>query len=516
MRGMMLVLAISVLAAAVIASPSLAERVMPDEALNVATNWVASVINATGDWGGSKTVEVRSVVEFKRGARTLGYFCHVSPGGYVIVSTDRRLAPVKAYSATSSLDPESDEGLADAIKMSMEGNLNVLEGRSVGQVSDEESHAAVELSGASHVLAWTNLDRDPSAFNAALQAGGVGEEPWVGKLLMLTSDWDQEILYARHCPRGDDCSNCMVGCVATAAAQIMHYWCWPPRGQGEIYADEYAWNLMFDYYRYDRDSTYQYYDERGRLITQERIDAVAELCYEVGEAAGTDYGCEESTAWLGNKPFATDMTEAYSDHFRYSDDADYELRWHHTDEAWWDFITANINDNQPLQYGLFKSQDDGAAAGVAGHSMVLLGWLVAVGERYVYLNYGRGDGHSSNTWYNIDDIPGAIAEGMIRKIKPNASIGEWVDGDISVPSSSFPYRYFGRDATGNEATFEAGQRLQFLPGVTLTCISPSGSIRFLGTSTSPELLFSRGDQSKGVKVMGGHLSLLQGGMIKFR
>jgi len=83
-----------------------------------------------------------------------------------------------------------------------------------------------------------------------------------------------------------------------------------------------------------------------------QIDAVAELCHEVGEAAGMDYGCTSSDAWLGFKPGA-DMTDAYIDHFRYNENTEFETRWHYTStEAWFKIIKDNINANQPLQYGL--------------------------------------------------------------------------------------------------------------------------------------------------------------------
>ena len=75
-----------------------------------------------------------------------------------------------------------------------------------------------------------------------------------------------------------------------AAATLSALWtvsrAWPPYGVGQ-YDDDYDWPSMPD-------------DITGNSPAVQ-IDAVAELCYEVGKAAGTDYGCSESTAWVGGK-----------------------------------------------------------------------------------------------------------------------------------------------------------------------------------------------------------------------
>ena len=53
--------------------------------------------------------------------------------------------------------------------------------------------------------------------------------------VLLTSHWSQGHPYNSTCPGPwalDDCTavRCSVGCVATAGAQIMRYWNWPPSG----------------------------------------------------------------------------------------------------------------------------------------------------------------------------------------------------------------------------------------------------------------------------------------------
>ena len=102
-----------------LSSPVLAEMATMDDASTVANNWITLIIEKKGDWGGSETAEVVEIREFKRDERVIGYFCHVEPQGFIVISLHKQLAPVKAYSATCDLDPESDKGMADLLKGGM-------------------------------------------------------------------------------------------------------------------------------------------------------------------------------------------------------------------------------------------------------------------------------------------------------------------------------------------------------------------------------------------------------------
>ncbi len=476
-------------------SPVHAEMATMDEALTVANNWITLIIHNEGDWGGSKTAEVEEIEEFKRGERVIGYFCHVKPKGYIVISLRKELAPVKAYSAVSDLEPESDEGLADVIKMRMNGILNAIE-QQIGLVQSARTKDVENILETNHRSTWDELEGKIETFKAGLESGVIGMNYEKGEVL-LSSNWHQRNPYNRWCPpvTGDE-AHALVGCVATAAAQIMRYWAWPPYGVG-WYDDPYDWPNMPD--------------ELDTLSPQAQIDAVAELCYEVGKAAGTDYGCDESTAWLGAKPGA-DMTDAYKDHFRYNKNTDFEQRWHYSDERWFDIIKTNINKNRPVQYGIL---DVSLGAGFAAHSMVCDGWKVVGSIRMCHMNYGR-TGTSSDAWYNIDNLPDSDAEGMIRKIKPAPSLGSELKSG-TYTKKAFPYRYFDQDATGHDTVFEAGQYLQFLPGITVKCTSSDGGkIQFIGWSYSNTRLFTRGDISKGIRIHSGHINLYNQGSIKFQ
>lgn len=501
MKNLIIAILIASLAIMVPVSPVQAEMVTVDEALTVANNWITLIIHNEGDWGGSESAEVEEIEEFKRGERVIGYFCHVKPKGFIVVSLRKELAPVKAYSAVSDLDPESDEGMADVIKMRMDGILNAIE-QQIGPVQSARTEDVKNILETNHRPTWDELGGNVETFKAGLESGVIEMNYEKGEWL-LSSDWHQGPPYNDQCP-DKGCTwypcysneNACVGCVATAGAQIMRYWSWPPY---RYYAwAPYDWRNMPDNFT-------------GCSWSQVQVNAVARLCHEVGLAAGMDYGCGESTAYVGHWAGRT-MTEAYIEHFGYNEKTNFEQRWHYSDEAWFNIIKTNINKNRPVQYAILDVSLGWPPVGLAAHSMVCDGWKVEGSTRMCHMNYGW-PGNSSDIWYNIDNLPDSDAEGMIRRIKPAPSLGSWLKSD-TYEKEKFPYRYFDQDATGHDATFEAGQNLQFLPGITVKCTGKK--IQFIGWSNDNTRLFTRGDMSKGIRIHSGKINLYKEGSIKFQ
>ncbi len=473
--------------------------VTKDQAMTVANNWITLIILKKGDWGGSESAEVEEVQEFKRGDRSLGYFCGVKPKGFIVVSLRRELAPVKAYSATSNLSPECDEGLADVIKGGMERVLEAIE-KQLGPMKSATSQDLERILEISYRDSWKPLERPVPLFEQELKSGEQAinyQEGWV----LLSSAWHQFPPYNNQCP-DKNCSwpgygyynqNARVGCVATAGAQIMRYWNWPPYGEESPYDDDYQWTNMPD--RIDIYSP------------QPEIDAVAELCYEVGKAVGMDYGCNRSGA------NTDDMQHVYEDHFRYSTACEKRKRESYDQTGWFDLIKTQLNANRPIQYR------------IPGHSIVADGWQELGGQRLYHINYGWGwtwpprcDG--CNTWYQLDEIYGGNPndEYMLIRIYPAQAMGWIFYGTYE--RQSFPYRYFDRDAVSTDAIFLPGQRLQFLPGVRVMCISNwGGSIKFQGSPFFFNLfntfLYTRGDRSRGIRIYNGTVKLMYKGSIKF-
>jgi hypothetical protein len=81
----------------------------------------------------------------------------------------------------------------------------------------------------------------------------------------------------------------------------------------------------------------------------------------------------------------------------------------------------------------------------------------------------------------------------------------------------YGYRYFNVDASGVDATFNSGHKLQFLPGVVVICTG-SGvfeTIRFDGVYTDHTRMFTGGDITRGIRIYNGAIELTNGGGLKF-
>lgn len=495
-------------------SPIQAQMATMTEVETVAENWVNLIIEKRGNWGGSTTAYVSGIEEFRQGKKVIGYFCRVSPKGFIVVSLRRELAPVKAYSSTTCLDPESELGIAGILRTSMGGIIEAIEAQ-IGPIQAVRTADLESILDISYPEAWDQLE-----------AGDFQRLDYQEGEVLLSSAWSQHPPYNDDCPDegcdwpdyDDYNSNTRVGCTATAGAQIMRYWGWPPYGQDSPYNDPYDWPNMLDQYVYDI-MQQRFEDEDGNPVTQAQIDAVAELCQEAGEAAGMWYNCD----WSYAEPcgvLGRDMLDGFEDHFRYDTDAECLVRGTLPPNVWFSYIQFDINQNRPI---LYLIQMDW----LPDHVIVCDGWREIGSTKQYHMNFGWGPDaecdcdegtHLCNYWYTLDEIcytQGTASEMMVIYLRPKNALGSSFSGAYSSPS--FPYRYFDQDAESNGATFQPGHNLQFLPGVTVTCTSTSGgSIDFQGTSADNTLLFSRGDESKGIRIYNdGHVSLYQNGSIKF-
>jgi hypothetical protein len=481
--------------------PASAQPVTGDDARNVAQNWVTMTIRQQGNWGGSQTAQIGEIRQFKRGDRVIGYFCPVSPKGFLVISLRRELAPVKAYSDTSNLDPDSDQGMTDLIKLQMAAILDEIE-QKAGPVATVSSANVTRIMEFNYLGSWDVLDTGAPAFQSQLQSGLVASNYQQGGVL-LTTRWDQDEPYDYQIPappQGSSCNDphCDVGCGAVAEGQVMRYWSWPPYLDP---AQRYHWPLMVNQIQFCTQH-FQWEDENGNPLTQDHVDEVAGFLHDVGMRDGTKYcdgGC-------GSSANIFDMLDSLENNFRYNNAGSVERRNQYTPASWFSLFKQNINENRPIPYH------------VKDHFIVGDGWNeFYLGPAFVqmyHMNYGGGLG-AQNAWYLPESLPngGIDEEMMMDRVYPAPSLGNALSGTYLL--QAFPYRYFDQDAYGNSASFSSGQNLQFLPGIKATCNSGTGtSIRFDGTGSLNTRLFTRGDTSKGVIIRSGTIKLNPGGSVK--
>ena len=124
---------------------------------------------------------------------------------------------------------------------------------------------------------------------------------------LLRDAWSQYAPYNNMCPLDAQGQRCVVGCVATAMTQVMHYWEWPRKGTGtHEYVDEkgcgQSLSSNFAEHTYDWLNMRDVYKE-GEYTSAEG-DAVALLSSDCGIAVNMTYGAESSGARSIYQPMA--------------------------------------------------------------------------------------------------------------------------------------------------------------------------------------------------------------------
>lgn len=207
-------------------------------------------------------------------------------------------------------------------------------------------------------------------------------EPLLGNIR-----WNQDAPFNKFCP-WDSRYNMTtpVGCVATAAAQIMKYYEYPEIGSGSksyvsssitvpisVNFEEttYDWRNMLD----DYNGTY----------TEVQADATALISYHVGVGCSMDYDATGS----GAVPY--DILKAFKQYFLYDKNIDYVDRTHYPEPDWIEVLKSELDNRRPMLY--FGEGPGG------GHAFVCDGY-----DANDLFHFNWGWGGISNGYYQISAL----------------------------------------------------------------------------------------------------------------
>ena len=209
------------------------------------------------------------------------YAFNIKGGGFIIVSGEDRGTQVLGYSDKGRFDTKN-------LPAPMVDLLNVYK----QEIEFLQTYEGDDLVPA------------PAAF----QANGA-----VGPLIQTT--WGQEMPYYLQCPI-DNGEYCVVGCVATAMAQVMNYWHYPTSSQAisgygggwwggmsvpGLPATTFDYSLMLNSYcHWDWDNSVLVQD----TYTDAQAQEVAKLGRYCGQAVQMDYSPEGSGAYTNNQASA--------------------------------------------------------------------------------------------------------------------------------------------------------------------------------------------------------------------
>lgn len=253
--------------------------------------------------------------------------------GFVIVSADDRAPEILGYSDAGPFDVDS---LPDNFRYLLNSYAAELE----------------SLAAAPEAIALP-----AKAVGRSTQSTGKSVAPLLGSIL-----WDQGDPYNLQCPVMSDGGRSVVGCVATAMAQIMGYHQWPEKGTGTIpgYTTR-SQGLVID--EENIENTYYDWDHMTPIYTSESTDeernAVATLMYHCGISVGMDYGYESGA-------FSDDVPEALATYFGYNKNMKLLNRIYYTKTEWDSIIRHELDEKRPVYYS--------GASAQGGHAFVCDGY----------------------------------------------------------------------------------------------------------------------------------------------
>ena len=281
--------------------------------------------------------------------------------GFVIVSGDDNAEPVLGYSDRGELDLDN-----------MPANM-------------------VEWLRLNELYVESCAKRESSAVGTSRTGNGtVVVEPLLGDIM-----WGQDFPFNEMCPTyysGGQNLHYYVGCVATAATQIMRYYRYPQQGTGSKSYVFKGQTLSADFGNttYDWDNMLAFYPSDG--VSQEQIDAAATLAYHFGVSVEMEY------AENGSGALSMLVPHALKTYFGYDKATTMRRRNFYSATEWLELIKHELDNNRPVYYGATSD------SGLGGHAFVCDGYD---SEGYVHINwgwYGMSNGYFLVNHLNPDDL----------------------------------------------------------------------------------------------------------------
>ena len=307
----------------------------------------------------------------------------VGQEGFVIIAGDDRVSPVLAY----SFDSPFPKTLHASLRYWLGGYESQL-----AELAASDAERPAEATAAwrkfSSAKDTTTTDTVPVLLNVPA---------------LVETRWDQGDPYNRYCPFDTNYNaRTVVGCVATAMAQIIRFWKYPSCGTGSYSYVPRSQGIMTDtgYFEYDYGTqtadfahTTYIYEYMPRVVStnvsyEYQIKAAAKLSYHCGVAVNMQYG----TTRMGGSGASSDYAAtALVDYFRYNPGLQRMYRYDVEDSVWKAMIDEDIAAGRPVYY---TGRDS-----TGGHAFVLDG--ADVQGRY---HFNLGWGGTGDGFYRVDAI----------------------------------------------------------------------------------------------------------------
>jgi Peptidase C10 family/Divergent InlB B-repeat domain/Spi protease inhibitor len=319
---------------------------------------------------GHSALGVKAILPLRVNDKLVGHIIDLEPAGFVLFAGDDEMPPVKIYSETGSYD-----NLPDGFKRVLE--LELLEDHELLSSPNRRSFLGQ----------WNSLtsDEKQAQTTASLPTGTANAS-------ILTTTWNQDDPYNYYCPTasGGPDGRAYAGCTAAALAQILRHHSLP-----ESVTSDHTYSDNFGYCQGTHsisDAGMGNYDwaNMPSVITisspEAQQQAVGQLMYHCGVALESNFEADGTSAYPSSIP---SVLQTY---FNYTC-SNYQNKSGYTSTAWYDKISDDIDDNQPVFYGMWESD------GSNGHAVVCDGYR---NGNEIHLDLGWSG--SGTIWYNIDSV----------------------------------------------------------------------------------------------------------------
>lgn len=217
------------------------------------------------------------------------------------------------------------------------------------------------------------------SYSAQIEALGQGARP-APKLIshpaispMVPAVWSQNKPYNIMLPFMSTGEHAAVGCVATAMAQVMHYWQWPARPTQAI--PEYYTSTLSIFMPSLPVVDFNWNEMHNTYLTTDTVsdaaNAAATLSLYCAQAVEMDYKKSSSGANTSQIPMVL------AEYFGYKDTAHGLNRYNYSSEQWAEIIYSELEAGRPVIYSGSKAS--------GGHAFVCDGYD---GDGMFHINWG--------------------------------------------------------------------------------------------------------------------------------
>lgn len=331
------------------------------------------------------------------------YIFNVEPSGFVIVSADDCVEPILGYSCSGHCDTNSIPYNFRSFCLEYNREINfVKQQRTVSDTNIQRK--------------WLYLLSEESATRNINTTSSVP--------MLLSTQWNQHYPYNYFCPSDSSSysGHALTGCVAVAMAQIINYWKYPAKPDGNFsYLSN---NSTYGYGDYgllqvDLDTVFYDYANMPTTINNQSsytaIKNVGYLLYHCGLSIHTLYGP------FGSSAYASSIPQALTHYFKYPASSRSVSRDSYSDTDWELLLKGELDASCPIIYSGYG--DNG------GHSWICDGYD---SQGFFHLNWGWGgayDGYFllSNLCpanYDFNSYQSAIIGIRVEHVPPFAITGE--------------------------------------------------------------------------------------------